>query len=48
MGRARYSWSADTREEYDMGKVVFSGHGGFETSTNPPMITVPERTEIHF
>ena len=31
-----------------MGKVVFSGHGGFETSTNPPMITVPERTENHF
>jgi hypothetical protein len=31
-----------------MGKVVFSGHGGFETSTDPPMVTVPENTEIHF
>ena len=31
-----------------MGKVVFSGHGGFETSTDPPMVTVPQGTEIHF
>ncbi len=31
-----------------MGKVVFSGHGGFDTNTNPPMVTVPDNTEIHF
>jgi hypothetical protein len=31
-----------------MGKVVFSGHGGFDTSTNPPTVMVPEGTEIHF
>lgn len=31
-----------------MGKVVFSGHGGFETSTNPPWVTVPSGTTIYF
>lgn len=31
-----------------MAKVVFSGHGGFETSTNPPWVTVPEGTTIYF
>lgn len=31
-----------------MGKVVFSGHGGFETDTNPPWVTVPPGTTIYF
>lgn len=31
-----------------MGKVVFSGHGGFETSTEPPWVTVPSGTTLYF
>jgi hypothetical protein len=31
-----------------MGKVVFSGHGGFETSTEPPWISVPSGTTLYF
>lgn len=31
-----------------MGKVVFSGHGGFETATNPPWVTVPPATTVYF
>lgn len=28
-----------------MGKVVFSGHGGFETNADPPLVTVPNDTD---
>lgn len=31
-----------------MGKIVFSGHGGFETSTDPPWVTVPSGSTIYF
>ena len=31
-----------------MGRVVFSGHAGLETSTDPATVTVPNDTEIHF
>lgn len=31
-----------------MGMVVFSGHGGFDTSTNPPWVQVPEGTTLYF
>lgn len=31
-----------------MGKVVFSGHGGFDTSTDPPWVTVPDGTTLYF
>ena len=31
-----------------MGKVVLSGHGGFDTSTDPPWVTVPDGTTLYF
>lgn len=31
-----------------MSKVVFSGHGGFETTTDPSWVTVPSGTTLYF
>lgn len=31
-----------------MGKVVFCGHGGFDTSTDPPWVSVPSGTTLYF